>query len=164
MYGNCYFRVECNCYFRVECMVVANDPTVKGGTYYPVTVKKHLRAQEIARENHLPCVYLGKMPSLSLVIRPILTSYLFIIHFHKVGKVTARYILLFDWFIYLFSFYVKFDLTLNNWPFLKQNVINLGNVITADYFCTWKWCLYSMLRNFTCLWMFFFTKNLLTDI
>ncbi len=41
-----------------ECMVVCNDPTVKGGTYYPVTVKKHLRAQEIARENRLPCVYL----------------------------------------------------------------------------------------------------------
>ncbi len=41
-----------------ECMVVANDPTVKGGTYYPITVKKHLRAQEIALENHLPCVYL----------------------------------------------------------------------------------------------------------
>ena len=41
-----------------ECVVVANDPTVKGGTYYPVTVKKHLRAQEIARDNRLPCVYL----------------------------------------------------------------------------------------------------------
>ena len=41
-------------------MIVANDPTVKGGTYYPVTVKKHLRAQEIARENRLPCIYLGK--------------------------------------------------------------------------------------------------------
>ncbi|HEY6484267.1 MAG TPA: carboxyl transferase domain-containing protein [Steroidobacteraceae bacterium] len=41
-----------------ECVVVANDPTVKGGTYYPLTVKKHLRAQEIARENRLPCVYL----------------------------------------------------------------------------------------------------------
>jgi 3-methylcrotonyl-CoA carboxylase beta subunit len=41
-----------------ECMVVANDATVKGGTYYPLTVKKHLRAQEIALENHLPCVYL----------------------------------------------------------------------------------------------------------
>src|SRR6266540_3876590 len=41
-----------------ECVVVANDATVKGGTYYPMTVKKHLRAQEIARENHLPCVYL----------------------------------------------------------------------------------------------------------
>ncbi len=41
-----------------ECMVVANDPTVKGGTYYPITVKKHLRAQEIAAENRLPCVYL----------------------------------------------------------------------------------------------------------
>ncbi|MCZ8132344.1 MAG: methylcrotonoyl-CoA carboxylase [Steroidobacteraceae bacterium] len=41
-----------------ECVVVANDPTVKGGTYYPSTVKKHLRAQEIARENRLPCVYL----------------------------------------------------------------------------------------------------------
>jgi 3-methylcrotonyl-CoA carboxylase beta subunit len=41
-----------------ECVVVANDATVKGGTYYPVTVKKHLRAQEIARVNRLPCVYL----------------------------------------------------------------------------------------------------------
>ena len=40
------------------CMVVANDATVKGGTYYPMTVKKHLRAQEIAMENHLPCIYL----------------------------------------------------------------------------------------------------------
>src|SRR5205085_12234223 len=41
-----------------DCMVVANDATVKGGTYYPLTVKKHLRAQEIAAENNLPCVYL----------------------------------------------------------------------------------------------------------
>jgi len=41
-----------------EVVVIANDPTVKGGTYYPITVKKHLRAQEIAAENHLPCVYL----------------------------------------------------------------------------------------------------------
>lgn len=41
-----------------EVMVVANDATVKGGTYYPLTVKKHLRAQEIAKENHLPCIYL----------------------------------------------------------------------------------------------------------
>ena len=41
-----------------ECLVVANDPTVKGGAYFPLTVKKHLRAQEIARENRLPCVYL----------------------------------------------------------------------------------------------------------
>ncbi|HYO33725.1 MAG TPA: carboxyl transferase domain-containing protein [Nocardioidaceae bacterium] len=40
------------------CVVVANDATVKGGTYYPVTVKKHLRAQEIARANRLPCIYL----------------------------------------------------------------------------------------------------------
>lgn len=41
-----------------ECMIVANDATVKGGTYYPITVKKHLRAQEIAAENNLPCIYL----------------------------------------------------------------------------------------------------------
>ena len=41
-----------------ECVVVANDATVKGGTYYPITVKKHLRAQDIARENNLPCLYL----------------------------------------------------------------------------------------------------------
>jgi 3-methylcrotonyl-CoA carboxylase beta subunit len=41
-----------------ECVVVCNDATVKGGTYYPMTVKKHLRAQDIARENHLPCIYL----------------------------------------------------------------------------------------------------------
>lgn len=42
----------------IECMIVANDATVKGGTYYPLTVKKHLRAQEIALQNHLPCIYL----------------------------------------------------------------------------------------------------------
>ncbi|XP_033828981.1 methylcrotonoyl-CoA carboxylase beta chain, mitochondrial [Periophthalmus magnuspinnatus] len=42
----------------VECVIVANDATVKGGTYYPITVKKHLRAQEIAQQNHLPCIYL----------------------------------------------------------------------------------------------------------
>ena len=41
-----------------ECIVVANDATVKGGTYYPLTVKKHLRAQDIARQNRLPCIYL----------------------------------------------------------------------------------------------------------
>eukprot|EP00658_Telonema_sp_P-2_P027793 TRINITY_DN21407_c0_g1_i1.p1 TRINITY_DN21407_c0_g1~~TRINITY_DN21407_c0_g1_i1.p1 ORF type:complete len:570 (+),score=159.59 TRINITY_DN21407_c0_g1_i1:180-1889(+) len=40
------------------CMIVANDPTVKGGTYYPITVKKHLRAQEVAAQNRLPCIYL----------------------------------------------------------------------------------------------------------
>lgn len=43
---------------RQECMIIANDATVKGGTYYPITVKKHLRAQEIALENHLPCIAL----------------------------------------------------------------------------------------------------------
>ena len=43
----------------VRCMIVANDATVKGGTYYPLTVKKHLRAQEIALENRLPCIYLA---------------------------------------------------------------------------------------------------------
>ncbi|MEE8270249.1 MAG: carboxyl transferase domain-containing protein [Alphaproteobacteria bacterium] len=42
----------------LECVVVANDATVKGGTYYPLTVKKHLRAQEVAQENSLPCLYL----------------------------------------------------------------------------------------------------------
>ncbi|MBV8637753.1 MAG: methylcrotonoyl-CoA carboxylase [Candidatus Eremiobacteraeota bacterium] len=41
-----------------HCVIVANDATVKGGTYYPMTVKKHLRAQEIAEQNHLPCIYL----------------------------------------------------------------------------------------------------------
>ncbi|KAF8429201.1 methylcrotonoyl-CoA carboxylase beta chain mitochondrial precursor [Tirmania nivea] len=42
----------------VECMIIANDSTVKGGSYYPITVKKHLRAQQIAMENRLPCIYL----------------------------------------------------------------------------------------------------------
>jgi len=41
-----------------ECIIVANDATVRGGTYYPITVKKHLRAQEIAEQNRLPCIYL----------------------------------------------------------------------------------------------------------
>ena len=43
---------------RTECLIVANDATVKGGSYYPITVRKHLRAQEIATENRLPCIYL----------------------------------------------------------------------------------------------------------
>ena len=47
------------CLYRVECMIACNDPTVKGGTYYPITVKKLLRAQTIAQENRLPCIYLG---------------------------------------------------------------------------------------------------------
>ncbi|MGH8751530.1 MAG: carboxyl transferase domain-containing protein [Burkholderiales bacterium] len=42
----------------MECMIIANDATVKGGTYFPMTVKKHLRAQEIAQQNNLPCIYL----------------------------------------------------------------------------------------------------------
>jgi len=41
-----------------ECVIIANDATIKGGTYYPITVKKHLRAQQIAEQNHLPCIYL----------------------------------------------------------------------------------------------------------
>ena len=41
-----------------ECVIVANDATIKGGTYYPITVKKHLRAQKIARQNNLPCIYM----------------------------------------------------------------------------------------------------------
>ena len=41
-----------------ECVIVANDATVKGGTYFPITVKKHLRAQEVAEQNRLPCIYL----------------------------------------------------------------------------------------------------------
>src|SRR5438046_2976117 len=41
-----------------ECLIVANDATVKGGSYFPLTVKKHLRAQEVAEQNHLPCIYL----------------------------------------------------------------------------------------------------------
>ena len=41
-----------------RCVIVANDATVKGGTYYPMTVKKHLRAQEVALHNRLPCIYL----------------------------------------------------------------------------------------------------------
>ena len=41
-----------------ECVIVANDATVKGGSYFPLTVKKHLRAQEVAEQNRLPCIYL----------------------------------------------------------------------------------------------------------
>jgi 3-methylcrotonyl-CoA carboxylase beta subunit len=43
---------------NIECILIVNDATVKGGTYYPITVKKHLRAQQIAAKNHLPCIYL----------------------------------------------------------------------------------------------------------
>ena len=58
----CYLRQKCMfdkySLSGVECMVVANDATVKGGSYYPITVTKHLRAQRIAQENRLPCIYL----------------------------------------------------------------------------------------------------------
>jgi acetyl-CoA carboxylase carboxyltransferase component len=54
------WRIETRFFFSSrECVIIANDATVKGGTYYPITVKKHLRAQEIAMENRLPCIYLG---------------------------------------------------------------------------------------------------------
>lgn len=46
------------CVMGIDCMIIANDATVKGGTYYPITVKKHLRAQKIAEQNRLPCIYL----------------------------------------------------------------------------------------------------------
>ncbi len=53
-----------------EVMIVANDPTIKGGAYYPMTVKKHLRVQEIAAENNLPCVYLVNSGAPICRIRP----------------------------------------------------------------------------------------------
>lgn len=46
------------CLCSVSCMIVANDATVKGGTYYPITVKKHLRAQEVAMTHRLPTIYM----------------------------------------------------------------------------------------------------------
>ena len=49
-----------------QCMIIAHDATVKGGTYYPITVKKHLRAQEIAEQNHLPCIYMGMIQPLRI--------------------------------------------------------------------------------------------------
>jgi 3-methylcrotonyl-CoA carboxylase beta subunit len=52
-----------------ECVIVVNDATVKGGSYHPLTVKKHLRAQEIARENNLPCIYVGKVIIVSGCLR-----------------------------------------------------------------------------------------------
>ena len=67
-------------FVRVECMVVANDATVKGGSYYPITVKKHVRAQEVALENRLPCVYLGNNSEtkifLSFIMSPVLKLHL----------------------------------------------------------------------------------------
>ena len=54
-----------------QCIFVANDPTIRGGAYYPITVKKHLRAQEIAQQNNLPCIYLGML--IYIVIRNLLS-------------------------------------------------------------------------------------------
>src|SRR6266478_67213 len=53
-----------------EGVVIANDATVKGGTYFPITVKKHLRAQEIALQNHLPCLYLVHSGGAVLPLQP----------------------------------------------------------------------------------------------
>jgi hypothetical protein len=74
----------CLCLSSQECVIVANDATVKGGTYYPITVKKHLRAQEIAMENRLPCIYLG-----SFSIKALLTWL-----FHS--QIHIRFVFLFD--------------------------------------------------------------------
>ena len=62
-----------------DCMIICNDATVKGGSYYPMTVKKHLRAQEIALENHLPCIYLvdsggANLPRQDEVFRTVIIS------------------------------------------------------------------------------------------
>src|SRR5574341_1520418 len=59
-----------------ECVIVANDSTVKGGTYFPETIRKHLRAQEIAFENRLPCVYLPAMSDENIIVRGAGTIYL----------------------------------------------------------------------------------------
>src|SRR5438128_10938028 len=53
-----------------ECVLVANDATAKGGSYFPLTVKKHLRAQEIARQNRLPCLYLFDSGAAFLPLQP----------------------------------------------------------------------------------------------
>ena len=58
-------------------MVVANDATVKGGSYYPITVKKHVRAQEVALENRLPCVYLGNNSKTIIFLQVIIYCHLF---------------------------------------------------------------------------------------
>lgn len=58
-------------------MIIANDATVKGGTYYPMTVKKQLRAQEIAKENRLPCIYLGKREGRSSEKHTFITRHIF---------------------------------------------------------------------------------------
>jgi 3-methylcrotonyl-CoA carboxylase beta subunit len=65
-----------------ECVIVCNDATVKGGTYYPMTVKKHLRAQEIAEQNNLPCIYLvdsggANLPNQDDVFPTVITSDVF---------------------------------------------------------------------------------------
>ena len=54
----------------VDCLIVCNDATVKGGTYFPMTVKKHLRAQEVALQNRLPCIYLVDSGGANLPNRP----------------------------------------------------------------------------------------------
>ena len=66
-------------FFSTECLITANDPTVKGGAYYPITVKKNIRAQEIAQQNRLPCIYLGWY-SLCDIVSPKdgLNTYIFI--------------------------------------------------------------------------------------
>ena len=65
-----------------ECVIVVNDATVKGGSYHPLTVKKHLRAQEIARENNLPCVYVGEVIPMPAVLFLMVTQWnLVVLHY-----------------------------------------------------------------------------------
>ena len=65
-------------------MIVANDATVKGGTYYPITVKKHVRAQEIAMQNHLPCLYLVDSGGANLPHQPEVCTHVYFIQRHRI--------------------------------------------------------------------------------
>lgn len=87
---------------RVECVIVANDATVKGGAYYPMTVKKHLRAQEIAQQNHLPCIYLGEF---FLHLQPIVQTRC--VHCHQCYLTYDGWMLnVITMYIYLVYFYI----------------------------------------------------------
>ena len=72
----------------LDCMIIANDATVKGGTYYPLTVKKHLRAQAVAVENSLPCIYLVDSGELICLIR---------LRFFQIGNILGGFFLIKLW-------------------------------------------------------------------
>ena len=96
------------CIHGREVMIVANDATVKGGTYFPITVKKHLRAQEIAKECNLPCLYLVDSGGAFLPLQDEVCYILLYIYIHYVRLYINIYICKFVDYLYICLYFNRY--------------------------------------------------------